>query len=213
MGVLENIVPETKIKVHEYNTLSPADENKKSQVIRELLGSCTDNFIIEPPFYCDYGSNIYIGDNFYANHNLVILDGAKVVIGDNVFIAPNVGIYTAGHPIDVERRLQGLEYAMPVTIGDNVWIGGGVSIIPGVNIGKNSVIAAGSVVIRDIPENVVAAGNPCKVVRKITEKDSTTTNYRKSWIHFLEELSKASVVFYDYVPYFLIRINKKLVQF
>ena len=123
--------------------------------------------------------SIYIGDNFYANHNLVILDGAKVVIGDNVFIAPNVGIYTAGHPIDVERRLQGLEYAMPVTIGDNVWIGGGVSIIPGVNIGKNSVIAAGSVVIRDIPENVVAAGNPCKVIRKITEKDSTTTNYRK----------------------------------
>ncbi|CAI7340594.1 CGH_3_collapsed_G0027500.mRNA.1.CDS.1 [Saccharomyces cerevisiae] len=196
MGVLENIVPgelydanydpdllkirkETKIKLHKYNTLSPADENKKSQVIRELLGSCTDNFIIEPPFYCDYGSNIYIVDNFYANHNLDILDGAKVVIGDNVFIAPNVGIYTAGYPIDVERRLQGLEYAMPVTNGDNVWIGGGVSIIPGVNIGKNSVIAAGSVVIRDIPENVVAAGNPFKVIRKITEKDNTTTNYRK----------------------------------
>nr|CAI6802341.1 ASN_HP1_G0027470.mRNA.1.CDS.1 [Saccharomyces cerevisiae] len=199
MGVLENIVPgelydanydpdllkirkETKIKLHEYNTLSPADENKKSQVIRELLGSCTDNFIIEPPFYCDYGSNIYIGDNFYANHNLVIWMGPNIVIGDNVFIAPNVGIYTAGHPIDVERRLQGLEYAMPVTIRDNVWIGGGVSIIPGVNIGKNSVIAAGSVVIRDIPENVVAAGNPFTL-----ETDEKTDFWRETFYGFTRD--------------------------
>ncbi|CAI4063158.1 acetyltransferase SKDI_07G5460 [Saccharomyces kudriavzevii IFO 1802] len=196
MGILENVKPgelydanydpdllrvrkETKIKLHEYNTLSPSEEEKRNQVIRELLGSCTENFIIEPPFFCDYGSNIHIGDNFYANHNLVILDGAKVQIGDNVFIAPNVGIYTAGHPIDVKRRLQGLEYAIPVTIGDNVWIGGGVSVIPGVNIGKNSVIAAGSVVIRDIPEGVVAAGNPCREIRKVTEKDCMTKNFKK----------------------------------
>lgn len=196
MGVLENIEPgelydanydpdlvkvrkETKIKLHEYNNTSPAEEDKRNQIIKGLLGSCTDNFIIEPPFYCDYGSNIHIGENFYANHNLIILDGPKVHIGDNVFLVPNVGIYTAGHPIDVERRLQGLEYAMPVTIGDNVWIGGGVTVIPGVTIGKNTVIAAGSVVIRDIPEGVVAAGNPCKVIRKVTEKDSLTKNYKK----------------------------------
>ncbi|CAI1741696.1 hypothetical protein SEUBUCD646_0P00180 [Saccharomyces eubayanus] len=196
MGVLENIVPgelydanydpdiiklrkEAKIKLHKYNTLSPVEETEKNKVIKELLGSCGENFIIEPPFFCDYGSNIHIGNNFYSNHNLVILDGAKVLIGHNVCIAPNVGIYTAGHPIDVNRRVQGLEYAIPVTIGDNVWIGGGVSVIPGVTIGNNSVIAAGSVVIRDIPEGVVAAGNPCRVIRRITEKDSTITNFKK----------------------------------
>lgn len=196
MGVLENIVPgelydanydpdiiklrkEAKIKLHKYNTLSPVEETEKNKVIKDLLGSCGESFIIEPPFFCDYGSNIHIGNNFYSNHNLVILDGAKVLIGDNVCIAPNVGIYTAGHQIDVDRRVQGLEYAIPVTIGDNVWIGGGVTVIPGVNIGKNSVIAAGSVVIRDIPEGVVAAGNPCRVIRKITESDRKITNFKK----------------------------------
>lgn len=132
--------------------------------------------MIEPPFYCDYASNIHIGNNFYSNHNFVVLDGANVHIGDNVFIAPNVGLHTAGHPIDAERRIQGLEYAIQITIGDNVWIGAGVSVIAGVSIGKGSVIAAGSVVIRDIPESVVAAGNQCKVIRKITKSDGETTD-------------------------------------
>lgn len=196
MGTLEKIVPgelydanydqeilrlrkDTKIKLYEYNASSPVEETKRKEIIKNLVGSYGEDFYIEPPFYCDYGSNIHIGKNFYSNHNLIILDGAKVVIGDNVLIAPNVGIYTAGHPIDMNRRIQGLEYAIPITIGDNVWIGGGVSIVGGVNIGNNSVIAAGSVVIRDIPEGVVAAGNPCRVIRKITEKDSTITDFCK----------------------------------
>ena len=121
----------------------------------------------EPPFACDYGYNIEVGENFYANVNLVILDGAKVCIGDNAFIAPNVGIYTAGHPLDAEQRNRGLEYARPVTIGHNVWIGAGVNILPGVTIGDNTVIGAGSVVTKDIPSNVLAVGNPCRVVKEI----------------------------------------------
>ncbi|CAI6457891.1 ALI_HP2_G0013020.mRNA.1.CDS.1 [Saccharomyces cerevisiae] len=196
MDSLENMVPgglydvgrdpylsklrrDAKMRLYEYNASSPVEETKRKEIIKNLVGSYGEDFYIEPPFYCDYGSNIHIGKNFYSNHNLIILDGAKVVIGDNVFIAPNVGIYTAGHPIDMNRRIQGLEYAIPITIGDNVWIGGGVSVIGGVNIGKDSVIAAGSVVVRDIPEGVVAAGNPCKVVRKITEKDSAVSNFSK----------------------------------
>ncbi|GET06446.1 hypothetical protein SY212_14760 [Ligilactobacillus agilis] len=117
--------------------------------------------------------NIELGENFYANHNLVILDGAKVTFGDNVFVAPNCGFYTAGHPLDYERRNAGLEYAYPITVGDNVWIGGGVQVMPGVTIGSNVVISGGSVVTKDIPDNCVAVGNPCKVIRPITEADKT----------------------------------------
>lgn len=130
--------------------------------------------MIEGPVHCDYGFNIEIGDNFYANVNLVILDGAKVTIGDNVFIAPNTGIYTAGHPLEKDLRNQGLEYAKPVHIGNNVWIGAGVSIMPGVTIGDDTVIGAGSVVTRSIPSGVVAVGNPCKVLKKIASTDSQT---------------------------------------
>ena len=117
--------------------------------------------------------NIELGENFYANYNLVILDGAKVTFGDNVFVAPNCGFYTAGHPLDYERRNAGLEYAYPITVGDNVWIGGGVQVMPGVTIGSNVVIGGGSVVTKDIPDNCVAVGNPCKVIRPITEADKT----------------------------------------
>jgi len=130
-----------------------------------------ESFCITAPFWCDYGYNIEIGENFYTNHNCVILDGAKVKFGDNVFVAPNCGFYTAGHPIDFQRRNAGLEYAYPITVGDNVWFGGGVQVMPGVTIGSNVVIASGSVVNRDIPDNVVAAGNPCRVVRPITQED------------------------------------------
>jgi len=152
---------------YQYNQIIPSNIKQRECKMRELLGKTKEKFLIEQPFYCDYGYNIEVGENFYANHNLVILDGAKVIFGDNVFIAPNCGFYTAGHPIEVEKRNQGIEYAKPITIGDNVWIGGNVVVLPGVSIGNNSVIGAGSVVTKDIPDNVIAVGNPCKVLKKI----------------------------------------------
>lgn len=124
--------------------------------------------LIEQPFYCDYGYNIRVGKNFYANYNLVILDEATVIFGDNVFIAPNCGFYTAAHPLEADARNKGLEYARPIHVGDNVWLGAGVSVLPGVTIGDNCVIGAGSVVSRDIPSNSVAVGNPCKTIKKIS---------------------------------------------
>ncbi len=158
--------------LYDYNRLRPSQQGEKTQLLKQLLGKTGNNLIIEPPFACDYGHNIEVGENFYANVNLVILDGAKVSIGDNAFIAPNVGIYTAGHPLDVEQRNRGLEYALPVTIGHNVWIGAGVSILPGVTIGDNTVIGAGSVVTKDIPSNVLAVGNPCRVIKDIKQGEA-----------------------------------------
>lgn len=160
-----------KDSLYYYNNLHPEKIDERLSVIRNLLGKTGHQFIFESPFYCDYGYNIEIGENFFSNMNLVVLDGAKVTIGDNVFIAPNVGIYTAGHPFDVEQRNQGLEYAYPVSIGNNVWIGAGVQILPGVSIGDNAIIGAGSVVSKDIPANVLAVGNPCRVIREIVEAD------------------------------------------
>ncbi len=145
-----------KDKCYEYNQLKPSNSVEKSKIIKFLFGKTGDKFIIEQPFMCDYGYNIEIGENFYANHNLIILDGNKVTFGDNVFIAPNCAFYTAGHPLDVKRRNQGLEYAKPIKVGNNVWIGGNVVVLPGVTIGDNSVIGAGSIVNKDIPSNVVA---------------------------------------------------------
>lgn len=159
---------------HQYNQLRPSDRSGQREVLKKLLGKTGENFILTAPFWCDYGYNIELGENFYANHNLVILDGAKVTFGDNVFVAPDCGFHTAGHPIDFERRNQGLEYAYPITVGDNVWIGAGVQVMPGVSIGSNVVIGGGSVVVKDIPSNCVAVGNPCKVIRAITEEDKKT---------------------------------------
>lgn len=157
--------------VFRYNSLQPSLIEERNELLRSLLGSVKGNFFIEPPFRCDYGCNIEIGENFYANYNLVILDCAKVTIGDNVLIGPNVGIYTAGHPLHFELRNEELEFASPITIEDNVWIGGNVVLNPGVTIGRNSVVGSGSVVTKDIPANVVAAGNPCRVIREITDAD------------------------------------------
>ena len=154
-----------------YNRLAPSESGERNKLMRKLLGSAKGNFHIEPPFHCDYGYNIHLGENFYANTGCVMLDGAEIVIGDNVLLAPNVGLYTAGHPISVSQRVKGFEYAYPVTIGNNVWIGGGTVILPGVTIGDNSVIGAGSVVAKDILANVVAVGNPCRVLRNLTEEE------------------------------------------
>lgn len=152
---------------YEFNQLHPAEVDAQKALIKKLLGKTKEKFEILAPFLCDYGYNIEIGAHFYANHNLVILDCAKVRFGDNVLIGPNCGFYTAGHPVDAARRNAGLEFARPITVGDNVWIGAGVHVMPGVTIGNNVVIGGGSVVVQDIPDNVVAAGNPCRVVRGI----------------------------------------------
>ena len=157
--------------VHEFNLLPPEQEDRAEELMRALLGKAGKDAWINAPFHCDYGYNIEVGDNFFANYNLTILDVAKVVIGNNVQIAPNVSIYTAGHPIHPDSRNSGYEYGIPVAIGDNVWIGGDVVILPGVTIGSNSVLGAGSVVSKDVPEWVAAAGNPCRVIRAVTEED------------------------------------------
>lgn len=154
-----------------YNNLEPEQLKERVEVINQLFGNVGDGAYVEQPFYCDYGYNIEVGKNFYSNHNLVILDCGKVKIGDFVFIGPDCGIYTAGHPVNVKDRNAGIEYAYPITIEDNVWLGGGVKIMPGVTIGKNSIIGSGSIVTKDIPQNVIAAGNPCKVIREVREED------------------------------------------
>lgn len=156
-----------KVACHEYNALSPLLTDERERLMRRLLGRTGKRFTIEQPFFCDYGYNVEIGENFYANVNCVILDEAKVTFGDNVFVAPNCGFYTAGHPFDVKQRNSGLEYARPIVIGNNVWIGAQVCVLPGVSIGDNCVIGAGSVVVKSIPPNSLAVGNPCRVIREL----------------------------------------------
>ena len=162
---------ENKKRVYEFNRLSPEAVEEQDRLIREILGKTGDNVHIEAPFHCDYGYNIDVGENFFANYNLTILDVSTVQIGNNAQIGPNVSIYTAGHPVHPDSRNSGYEYGIPVTIGDNVWIGGNVIILPGVTIGNNAVIGAGSVVTKDIPDSVIAAGDPCRIIREITEAD------------------------------------------
>ena len=162
---------ENKRKVYRYNKLSPDEEKEQDRLIREIVGKCGETIWVEQPFHCDYGYNIEVGNNFYSNYNLTILDVGKVIIGENVMIAPNVSLYTAGHPLHPDARNSGYEYGIGITIGDNVWIGGNTVVNPGVHIGNNVVIGSGSVVTKDIPDNALAAGNPCKVIRFLTEED------------------------------------------
>lgn len=154
----------------ELNTADRSDFDKIGAIVKELLGK-SDGAFLNPPFYCDYGFNIEVGKNFYANYNCTILDVGKVTIGDNCQLAPNVAIYTAGHPVHPDSRNSAYEYGIPVSIGDNCWIGGNSVICPGVKIGNNVIIGAGSVVTKDIPDWAIAAGNPCKVIRMITDED------------------------------------------
>lgn len=156
---------------YEFNHCKPSEVSKQQKIMKKLLGKINGDFVINAPFFCDYGSNIELGNNFFANYNCTILDAAKVSFGDSVFIAPNCVITTSGHAFDREQRANGLEIALPITIGNDVWIGTNVSILPGVTIGNNVIIGAGSVVNKDIPDGVIAAGVPCKVIRKITEED------------------------------------------
>ena len=150
-----------------YNNTTESERDVRRALLNRLLGRMAPKMEIEPPFRCDYGTNIFIGDNFYANFGVVMLDCAEIHIGDNAFLAPNVQLYTAHHPLDPQIRASGLEAATPIRIGDNVWLGGGAIVLPGVTIGDNTTIGAGSVVTRDIPGGVVAAGNPCRVLREL----------------------------------------------
>ena len=146
----------------------------KKRLLRKLFGKCGRNAYIEAPFHCDYGFNVSVGDSFYANAGCIFLDVTPIVIGDNVMFGPNVQLYAATHPLSPQERLKGEEYGKPISVGDNVWIGGNSVIMPGVSVGKNSVIGAGSVVTKDIPENVVAFGNPCRIYRQIEASEAQT---------------------------------------
>ncbi len=160
-----------KILCQEYNNLPIQDLDSRRKLIKKIFGKTGENIHVEPEVWCDYGWRIEVGENFYANHGLIILDAGRVTFGENVFIAPSCGFHTSGHPIDFERRNQGLEYAYPIVVGNNVWFGAGVQVMPGVTIGDNVVIGGGSVVVKDIPSNSVAVGNPCRVIREITDDD------------------------------------------
>lgn len=152
--------------------LLPSQLEERRERLRHILGKTGEHFLVEPGFRCDYGFNITLGENFFANYDLVILDCAPVRFGRNCFIGPQCGFYTAIHPLDAKERASGLEWAEPITVGDDVWFGGHVTVLPGVSIGDGSVIGAGSVVTHDIPAGVVAAGNPCRVLRPVGEKTS-----------------------------------------
>lgn len=151
----------------DFNQTKPSDTNAQKKILDKLLGSIKGDVTIIAPFFCDYGYNIKVGNNFFANHNTVILDCGKVTFGDDVFIGPGCGFHTATHPIDYKKRNEGIELACPITIGNSVWIGAGVQVLPGVTIGNNVVIGAGSVVNKDIESNSIAVGNPCKVIKKL----------------------------------------------
>ncbi|MCB2308897.1 galactoside O-acetyltransferase [Clostridium estertheticum] len=157
--------------LYDYNNTRPSEEIERKHLLKKLLGDMGEDIWIEPPVHMAYGTNVHIGNHFYANFNLVIVDDIDVYIGEHVMIAPNVTITPTGHPVDPNLRRPGTQFSIPVRIGNDVWIGSNVVILPGITIGDNSVIGAGSVVTHDIPENVIAVGNPCRVLRDINERD------------------------------------------
>ena len=159
---------QTRELIHDFNMLRPSETVKMKEILKQLLGHIgDDNIIVNQPFHCDYGRHISVGKRFFANFNFTVLDEARVTIGDDCFIGPNVSIYTACHSTDPVERNSRKEWARPVTIGNNVWIGGSVTILPGVTIGNNVTIGAGSVVVADIPSDTIAVGNPCRVVKRV----------------------------------------------
>lgn len=157
--------------VYDFNMIRPGEEEKQQALIREIFGVAGEHIFIEPPMHLAYGKNVFIGDYFYANFNMTIVDDIEVTIGDHVMFGPNVTLSVTGHPVHPDMRENGRQFSKPIHIGNHVWIGAGAIILPGITIGDNSVIGAGSVVTKDVPADVVAVGNPCRVLREITDKD------------------------------------------
>lgn len=158
-------------KLYDFNMTRPSESAKREELLKEMFAEIGENCYIEPPFHANWGKYTHFGNNVYANFNLTLVDDTDIFVGDSVMFGPNVTIATAGHPVDPELRRQVAQFNIPVHIGNNVWIGAGSVILPGINIGENSVIGAGSVVTKDIPDNVVAVGNPCHILRKISDRD------------------------------------------
>ena len=173
---LHRRLADTRRALWRFNSLCPDEIEEQRTIIRSLMGSIGEKFHFNQPLRIDYGCKVFIGENFFANFNLTILDEARVTIGDNVFIGPNVSIYTACHPLEEEERNRGIEWAEPVTIGNSVWIGGGVTIVPGVTIGNNVVIGAGAVVTRDVPSNVAVAGNPARIIKQLDNGNASASH-------------------------------------
>lgn len=165
--LLLDILQDTQEMCRDYNNLRPSLQKEKDTLIKRIFGKTGERLKVIQPFFCDYGFNIEVGEDFFANTGMVILDEARVTFGNHVFIGPNCSFYTPCHPLDVVTRNKGVEWSLPITVGNNVWFGGNVTVCPGVTIGDGAVIGAGSVVTHDIPAGVVAAGNPCKIIKKI----------------------------------------------
>ena len=166
---LRDLLQQTRMKLWKFNNFRPDQTEEMNKILKEMFGSIGERFIINQPFRCDYGCNIFLGEDCFINFNCTILDEAKVIIGNNAFLGPNVSIYTPCHPLEPEKRNKFIEWAEPVTIGNNVWIGGNVTILPGVTIGDNVVIGAGSVVTKSFSSNVVIGGNPAKIIKKVQD--------------------------------------------
>ena len=174
-------------KLWEFNKLKPSDVEEKEKYMKEVFAECGENCYIELPFHANWGGHhVHFGSDIYANSNLTLVDDGHIYVGDKVMFGPNVTIATANHPIDAELRAKGLQYNKDVYIGENTWIGSGVIIVPGVHIGKNVVIGAGSIVTKDIPDNVVAVGNPCRVLREVSEHD-------RKYFYKSEEIDRSEI--------------------